>query len=154
MRLVVTGATGFVGARVIDCALSRGYEVTALARDPERIATRKGSGLRVEQWTVGDPLPPLGRSDAVLHLAAYIPADLSDPREAARCFEVNTNGALEVAMRLLSGIGLGKQFSLYTLHTKRLLEAMHTHSGRQTIVDSSKLPGRAMAMAQIPGIDM
>ncbi|ABR63371.1 sulfotransferase [Sinorhizobium medicae] len=61
---------------------------------------------------------------------------------------------LSMLMRLLSGIGLGKQFSLYTLHTKRLLEAMHAHSGRQTIVDSSKLPGRAMAMAQIPGIDM
>ncbi|MDX0685502.1 NAD(P)-dependent oxidoreductase [Sinorhizobium medicae] len=111
MRLVVTGATGFVGARVIDRALSRGYEVTALARDPERIATRKGSGLRVEQWTVGDPLPPLGRSDAVLHLAAHIPADLSDPREASRCFEVNTNGALEVAMQAaLQGVSRFVQF--------------------------------------------
>lgn len=61
---------------------------------------------------------------------------------------------LSMATRLLSGAGLGKQFSVYTLHTKRLFSAMLSCSGRQVIVDSSKLPGRAMALAQIPGIDM
>lgn len=102
MRLVVTGATGFIGARLIDRALSRGYEVTALARDPKRVAAGMGSGLRIERWSVGDPLPPLGRTDAVLHLAAYIPADLSDPRQAAQCFEINTNGAIQAAMEAAS----------------------------------------------------
>ena len=102
MRLAVTGATGFIGARLIDRALSRGYEVTALARDPERVAAGMGSGLRIERWSVGDPLPPLGRTDAVLHLAAYIPADLSDARQAARCFEINTNGAIQVGMEAAS----------------------------------------------------
>ncbi|MGH0227720.1 NAD-dependent epimerase/dehydratase family protein [Sinorhizobium meliloti] len=102
MRLAVTGATGFIGARLIHRALSGGYEVTALARDPERVAAGRGSGLRVERWSVGDPLPPLGRTDAVLHLAAYIPADLSDARQAARCFEINTNGAIQVAMEAAS----------------------------------------------------
>lgn len=61
---------------------------------------------------------------------------------------------LSMLTRLLSGFGLGKRFSLYTLHTKRLFSAMQACSGRQMIVDSSKLPGRAMAVAQIPGIDM
>ncbi len=102
MRLAVTGATGFIGARLIDRALSRGYEVTALARDPERVAAGTGSGLRIERWSVGDPLPPLGRTDAVLHLAAYIPADLSDARQAARCFEINTTGAIQVGMEAAS----------------------------------------------------
>jgi UDP-glucose 4-epimerase len=102
MRLAVTGATGFIGARLIDRALSRGYEVTALARDPERVAAGMGSGLRIERWSVGDPLPPLSRTDAVLHLAAYIPADLSDARQAARCFEINTAGAIQVGMEAAS----------------------------------------------------
>ncbi|WHS91423.1 sulfotransferase (plasmid) [Sinorhizobium kummerowiae] len=61
---------------------------------------------------------------------------------------------LSMMTRLLSSMGLGKQFSLYILHTKRLFSAMQSCSGRQVVVDSSKLPGRAMAVAQIPGIDM
>lgn len=61
---------------------------------------------------------------------------------------------LSVLVKVLSGLGLGKQFAAYTLHTKRLMNAMQSCSGKQVIVDSSKLPGRAMALAQIPGIDM
>ncbi|WP_331376209.1 NAD-dependent epimerase/dehydratase family protein [Sinorhizobium chiapasense] len=97
-RLVVTGATGFIGSRLVNCALSRGYEVLALARDPDRVSAIKGSGLRVEKWSIGDPLPAVDQSDAILHLAAYIPADLSDVRQAAKCFEINTNGALQIVM--------------------------------------------------------
>ncbi|WEX75625.1 NAD(P)-dependent oxidoreductase [Sinorhizobium numidicum] len=102
MRLVVTGATGFIGARLIDQALSRGYLVTALARNPERVSARKNPRLRIEKWSIGEPLPSVTQSDAIFHLAAYIPADLSDPHQAARCFEVNTNGALQVAMQAAS----------------------------------------------------
>ncbi|ACP22646.1 nucleoside-diphosphate-sugar epimerase (plasmid) [Sinorhizobium fredii NGR234] len=101
-QLVVTGATGFVGARVIEHALARGYAVAALVRDPERVAARNDSRLRLERWSVGSPLPVVGQADALLHLAAYVPADFSDAREAARCFEINTNGALQVAMEAAS----------------------------------------------------
>ncbi len=52
------------------------------------------------------------------------------------------------------GVGIGKQLAPYVLHTKRLFNAMLSCSGKQIIVDSSKLPGRAMALAQIPGVDM
>ncbi|WEX75396.1 sulfotransferase [Sinorhizobium numidicum] len=61
---------------------------------------------------------------------------------------------LPVFIKVLYGIGLGKQFTPYALHTKRLFNAMLSCSGKQLILDSSKLPGRAMALAQIPGIDM
>ncbi|OAP39798.1 sulfotransferase [Sinorhizobium glycinis] len=61
---------------------------------------------------------------------------------------------LPVFLSVLSGMGLGKLFPAYALHTKRLFDAMASCSGRQIIVDSSKLPGRALALAQIPGVDM
>ena len=53
-----------------------------------------------------------------------------------------------------SGLGHGKQFAFYASHTTRLFEAMLSQSGKRTIVDSSKLPGRAMALARIPEIDL
>jgi putative NADH-flavin reductase len=37
MKLALIGATGFVGKAVLTEALSRGYEVTAIARDPQKI---------------------------------------------------------------------------------------------------------------------
>lgn len=44
-KIALIGATGFVGQAVLDELLSRGHQVTALARHPEKLAARPG--LRV-----------------------------------------------------------------------------------------------------------
>jgi putative NADH-flavin reductase len=38
MKIALIGATGFVGSKVLAEALQRGHEVTALARDPSKLA--------------------------------------------------------------------------------------------------------------------
>lgn len=40
MKVALIGATGFVGAALLDELLSRGHEVTALARHPEKLGER------------------------------------------------------------------------------------------------------------------
>ena len=40
MKVVLIGATGFVGSAILKEALSRGHEVTAIARHPEKIKTQ------------------------------------------------------------------------------------------------------------------
>ena len=40
MKVALIGATGFVGAALLDELLSRGHEVTALARHPEKLTER------------------------------------------------------------------------------------------------------------------
>lgn len=40
MRLLVTGATGYIGGRLVPLLLDRGHEVTVLVRDPRRAARR------------------------------------------------------------------------------------------------------------------
>lgn len=42
MKIALIGATGYVGAAVLTEALARGHAVTALARDPAKIAPRPG----------------------------------------------------------------------------------------------------------------
>jgi putative NADH-flavin reductase len=37
MKLAIIGATGFVGKAVLNEALQRGYDVTAIARDPQKV---------------------------------------------------------------------------------------------------------------------
>ncbi|MBI2725783.1 MAG: NAD(P)-dependent oxidoreductase [Polaromonas sp.] len=42
MKIALIGATGFTGAPVLAELLSRGHQVTALARTPEKLQTQKG----------------------------------------------------------------------------------------------------------------
>ncbi len=75
MKVLVTGATGFVGRSVVAQLLEAGNEVTALARDPGGASIRSTDGLSVLR---GDVLAPETLAsactgmDAVIHLAAVI----------------------------------------------------------------------------------
>jgi len=42
MNIVLAGATGNIGSRILDEALSRGHRVTGLTRDPAKLAPRNG----------------------------------------------------------------------------------------------------------------
>jgi putative NADH-flavin reductase len=42
MKVVLLGATGFVGSALLKEALDRGHRVTAIARDPEKLKKRDG----------------------------------------------------------------------------------------------------------------
>jgi uncharacterized protein YbjT (DUF2867 family) len=56
MRILVTGATGYIGGRLIPKLLEKGHQVRVLVRDPERIAGRDWAA-RVKVHT-GDLLQP------------------------------------------------------------------------------------------------
>ena len=45
MRVLVTGATGYIGGRLVPRLLQRGHEVRVLVRDPSRVAGRRWSDL-------------------------------------------------------------------------------------------------------------
>ncbi|MFF5078089.1 NAD(P)-dependent oxidoreductase [Actinoplanes sp. NPDC000266] len=53
VRIVVLGATGAVGSLLVEAGLARGAQVTALAREPARVAARPG--LSVVAADVYDP---------------------------------------------------------------------------------------------------
>ena len=42
MKVALIGATGFVGARLLEEALDRGHQVTAIVRKPEALPDRAG----------------------------------------------------------------------------------------------------------------
>lgn len=50
MKIALIGATGFVGSAILQEALDRGHEVTAIARDPEKLQPR--ANLRLQKGDV------------------------------------------------------------------------------------------------------
>lgn len=70
MRLTVTGATGFVGSRLVDALRGRGDEVTVLSRDADRASERLGVDAVAWDWQAGPaPVAALAGRDVVVHLA-------------------------------------------------------------------------------------
>jgi putative NADH-flavin reductase len=84
-NIVLIGATGNIGSRILAEALSRGFSVTAVARTPSKLAPR--AGLTVVQ---GDALEPAHFAASLKGAGALVSAlspAFADPRpfvEAAR----------------------------------------------------------------------
>ena len=76
MKIALFGATGHIGQSILDEALSRGYEVVAVVRDPSRLAQRNDK-LKV---VTGDVAQPASWLEAVRGVDAVV-ASLSARRD-------------------------------------------------------------------------
>ncbi|CAI8005329.1 Putative dihydroflavonol 4-reductase [Geodia barretti] len=100
MRVLVTGATGFVGGNLARELWERGYEVRALARPGSNSLTTIGTGIH---RTEGDILDreSLSRAmagcEAVFHCAAAYTFWSRDPRGVRRANVEGTVNVLECA---------------------------------------------------------
>ena len=109
MRVLVTGATGYMGGRLVPLLLERGHQVRVLVRDPGRLVGRKWShAVEVVQ---GDVLRGTGLAEALsgVEAAYYLvhsmctgPDFAERDRQAARAF-VEAGGNLR-QMIYLGGI--------------------------------------------------
>ena len=69
MKLAIFGATGATGTSLTGQALAAGHEVTAVVRDPARLAVPAQPKLRILSADVMDPasiVPAVAGADAVI----------------------------------------------------------------------------------------
>jgi len=59
MNIVLIGATGAIGSRILDEALRRGHAVTAFTRDPRKLEARQGMTVSAGSTTDGPALTRL-----------------------------------------------------------------------------------------------
>ena len=92
MLLGITGATGFIGRRVIDLALGRGHEVAAFTRSPEHAIP----GCEMRAFSL-EAVPDLQGCEAVIHLAGEPVAGLWTASKKRRIIESRVQGTRRVA---------------------------------------------------------
>ncbi|MEZ4312331.1 MAG: NAD(P)-dependent oxidoreductase [Polyangiaceae bacterium] len=95
--ILVTGANGLVGRRVVEALLARGHRVrthgrSAAARTREGVEHRTGDLL--DTGSLGDLVHGVS---AVCHLAAFIPPNHADSSFAEECYRVNALATLRLA---------------------------------------------------------
>ena len=74
MKVLVTGATGFIGGHLVEDLHNRGYDVIAMARKTSNISKLKELGLEIRFADLTDPASLVEATkgvEAVIHLAAY-----------------------------------------------------------------------------------
>lgn len=85
-RILVTGATGFVGTALVRLLLSRGHVVSVLSRDVGKARALFGSQAQLLLWAPPERWPSaeeLSRQDVIVHLAGE-PAVMTRYGEGAR----------------------------------------------------------------------
>lgn len=104
MKIALIGATGFIGSRLLAELTSRGHQVTAIVRNPEKVP--QGAGITAKKGDVYDKdglAALLAGHDAVIsavHFSASDPATLLAAVKqsgVARYLVVGGAGSLEVA---------------------------------------------------------
>ena len=72
MKIVLAGATGFVGKKLVDQLAAKGHSLTVLTRDPARSPWNTSAQFRIFQWDgnrVGNWAAAVEGADAVINLA-------------------------------------------------------------------------------------
>lgn len=108
MRVLVTGATGFLGRYLLTELLVEGYEVVALIHESELPANLKTRVARIIHGNIRDAdiiSEAVSQVDAVCHFAAYTPSDYNDSAYAEACLQINSLATLKLAQAALEKPG-------------------------------------------------
>ncbi|WP_262174858.1 NAD(P)H-binding protein [Haloarcula laminariae] len=125
MRVLVTGASGFVGSHLVPELVDRGHDVVALTRDPASYAAP--GGVEVVEGDVLDPELSLPAADAAYYLVHSMEAGAdfeARDRRAARNFREAVDEAGIERIIYLGGLGNEDEGLSEHLQSRREVERL------------------------------
>lgn len=135
---LLTGATGYVGGRLLEELESSGVPVRCMARRPENLASRVADTTEVVRGDVFDR-DSLARAMSGVSTAYYLVHSMSDEgnfevleRKAARLFGETARAAGVQRIIYLGGLGSGEDLSSH-LETRQEVGRLLRESGVPTI---------------------
>jgi nucleoside-diphosphate-sugar epimerase len=114
MRYFVTGATGFIGGRIVHQLADAGHQVVALVRRPEQAKSLVRAGIALHPGDITDQASMragMEGADGVFHIAAWYKIGARDKRAAER---INVGGTRNV-LELMRELGIPKGVYTSTL---------------------------------------
>ena len=103
MRYFVTGATGFIGGRLVRRLSADGHEVVALVRTPAAAGDLASAGVRLHPGDITDNTTmreAMRGADGVFHVAGWYKIGVRDPSPGIRINVDGTRNVLELARDL------------------------------------------------------
>lgn len=125
MTIAITGATGFLGSKLVDHLLEQGFHVIGLVRDPSK-QTKKHQRLYYRQYDITKPLNDntLKDCDSLVH-AAYIKHSTTHPN----ALQLNVEGA----KNLISASNKSKVSQMLFISTMSAHDDAISEYGRQKL---------------------
>lgn len=96
MKILVTGATGKVGSRLVPRLLAKGLDIRILVRDESKVQHLKDLGAEVVTGDINNPetLPAAVKGiDTIIHVAGYF----RNMQDAEGIMKTNYNGTMSLA---------------------------------------------------------
>src|SRR6266849_4262267 len=133
MKYFVTGATGFVGGRVVRRLVGAGHQVVVVVRNPAKAADLANLGIEIYQGDVTDKesmRTPMQGVDGVFHIAGWYKIGVRDKSDGEKINVQGTRNVLELMREL--GIPKGVYTSTLAVNSDthgRLVDESYHYNG-------------------------